>query len=301
MNNATRGFCRAAFGLCVLLSGVTNSFAGTTLERIKQSGVVHIGFQDSLPFSYKHADGGTPPGYSIDVCSALVEAIKHDHKIKSLDVKYVPVTGATRIPQVVEGKVDFVCAGVTNTKDRREQVAFSIPVYFASAKLLVRDGSGISRIDDLGGKTLAVQKGTTGAQIAEARRAALPNLKLVVVETAPEGAKAVENKTADAFVHDDIQLYGLKAQSSERLVVVGSGLSIEPLAIMYSKDDRELATLVEREMAQLYKSGQMRKLYTKWFQSPLPQRTFNLSVVPNQLTGDMFSNPSAYTVDWSVF
>ena len=83
--------------------------------------------------------------------------------------------------------------------------------------------------------------------------------------------------------------------------MVGAGLSIEPLAIMFSKEDRNLAALVEREMAQLYKSGQMRKLYSKWFQSPLPQRSFNLNVAPNTLTADMFSNPSGYSVDWSVF
>ena len=289
-------------GITVLLAGVAGScFAGSTLDRIRQSGVVHVGYQESLPFSYKHADGATPPGYSVEICQGLIEAIKHEHKLKSLEVRYVQVTGANRIPQVQEGKVDLVCAGVTNTKARRDQVAFSLPVYFAAAKLLVREGSGITRIDDLAGKTLAVQKGTTGAQIGEARKFGMPTLKLLVVETPAEAVKAVESKTADAFIHDDIQLYGLKAQSAEKLVVVGSGLSIEPLAIMFSKDDRELASLVEREMTQFYKSGQMRKLYSKWFQTTLPQRSFNLNAVPNQLTADMFTNPSGYTVDWAIF
>lgn len=301
MNLAIKGFSRVACSLALLCLGLSSSYANTTLERIKQTGVVHIGYQESLPFSYKHADGGTPPGYSIEVCSNLVEAIKNDIKLKSVDVRFVPVTAANRIPQVQEGKVDFVCAAVTNTKARREQVAFSLPLYFASAKLLVREGAGIATIDDLDGKTLAVQKNTTGAQIAEARRAAMPRLKVVFVDNAQEGAQAVEARKADAFIQDDIQLHGLRAQSQEKLTVVGAGLSIEPLAIMFSKDDRALATLIEREMAQLYKSGQMRKLYTKWFQSPLPQRNLNLNLAPNPLTADMFSNPSAYAVDWSVF
>ena len=301
MNNALHGPIRAAIGLCVLLAGVTNSFAGATLDRIKQTGVVNIGFQESLPFSYRSTDSGAPPGYSIEVCSALVEAIRHEHRIKSLEVKYVPVTGATRIAQVVDGKVDFVCSNTTNSKARRELVAFSLPLYFASAKLLVREGSGITRIDDLSGKTLAVQKGTTGFQIAEARRPSLGTMKTLLVENVEEGARAVESKAADAFIQDDILLHGLKAQARERLLVVGPGMSIEPLAIMFSKDDRELSTLVDREMTGLYKSGQLRKLYTKWFQSALPQRAFSLNVVPNQLTADMFSNPSGYSVDWSMF
>ncbi len=301
MNSGISAVARVACGFALLIVGLGSSHASNTLERIKQSGVVHIGYQESLPFSYKPAEGGTPPGYSIEVCTNLVEAIKSDAKLKSVEVRFVPVTAANRIPQIVEGKVDLVCAGVTNTKARREQVAFSMPVYFASAKLLVRDGSGIASIDDLGGKTLAVQKNTTGAQIAEARRAALGNLKITFVDNALDGMHAVESKAADAFIQDDIQLHGLKAQSKEKLAVVGAGLSIEPLAIMFNKDDRNLAALVEREMAQLYKSGQMRKLYSKWFQSPLPQRSFNLNVAPNTLTADMFSNPSGYSVDWSIF
>ena len=214
MNSGINAVARVACAAALLFVGLSSSQA-STLERIKQTGVVHIGYQESLPFSYKPAEGGTPPGYSIEVCSNLVEAIKNDAKLKSVEVRFVPVTAATRIPQVLEGKVDLVCAGVTNTKARRDQVAFSMPVYFASAKLLVREGSGITSIDSLGGKTLAVQKNTTGAQIAESRRAALSNLKIVFVENALEGLSAVESKAADAFIQDDIQLYGLKAQAKE--------------------------------------------------------------------------------------
>ena len=294
-------FSRTVLVLGFLFVGTTNSFAGTTLDRIKQTGVVNLGFrEDSLPFSYKNAEQGDPLGYSIDVCNALVDALKAETG-KPLTVKYVPVTGESRFPYVVDGKIDLECGNSTNTKARREKVAFSMPLYFSSAKLLVREGSGITKFSDLAGKTLAVENGSTGQQIAESRKAAMNTMKVVIAPFSNAGVVAVETKTADAYMTDDILLYAFKAQSKERLEVAGAVMSIEPLAISFSKDDKELATIVDREFTKLTQSGQLRKLYKKWFQSTLPQRSYNLNVVPNQLTSEVLIRPSSYVADWTVF
>ena len=294
-------FSRTVLVLGFLFVGTTNSFAGTTLDRIKQTGVVNLGFrEDSLPFSYKNAEQGDPLGYSIDVCNALVDALKAETG-KPLTVKYVPVTGESRFPYVVDGKIDLECGNSTNTKARREKVAFSMPLYFSSAKLLVREGSGITKFSDLAGKTLAVENGSTGQQIAESRKAAMNTMKVVIAPFSNAGVVAVETKTADAYMTDDILLYAFKAQSKERLEVAGAVMSIEPLAISFSKDDKELATTVDREFTKLTQSGQLRKMYKKWFQSTLPQRSYNLNVVPNQLTSEVLIRPSNYVADWTVF
>ena len=294
-------FSRTVLVLGFLFVGTTNSFAGTTLDRIKQTGVVNLGFrEDSLPFSYKNAEQGDPLGYSIDVCNALVDALKAETG-KPLTVKYVPVTGESRFPYVVDGKIDLECGNSTNTKARREKVTFSMPLYFSSAKLLVREGSGITKFSDLAGKTLAVENGSTGQQIAESRKAAMNTMKVVIAPSSDAGVVAVETKTADAFMTDDILLYAFKAQSKEKLEVAGAVMSIEPLAISFSKDDKELATIVDREFTKLTQSGQLRKLYKKWFQTTLPQRSYNLNVVPNQLTSEVLIRPSNYVADWTVF
>ena len=294
-------FSRTIVALGLLFMGTANSFAGTTLERIKQTGVVNLGFrEDSLPFSYKNAEQGAPLGYSIDVCNALVDALKAETG-KLLTVKYAPVSSAARIPFVVDGKIDFECGNSTNTKARREKVAFSMPLYFASARMLVREGSGIAKFNDLAGKTLAVEKGSTGEQIAEARKSVLNTMKIVIAESSDAGVAAVEKKAADAFMTDDILLHAFKAQSKEKLEVVGAEMSVEPLAIMYAKDDKELAVIVDREFGKLTHSGQMRKLYKKWFQTQLPQRSYSLDVAPNQLTSEVLIRASNYVVDWTVF
>ena len=290
--------------ICLLLcaSHATVARAGTTLDRIKATGVVNVGFREAgVPFSYKSADNGTPIGYSIDICNALIDAVRLQLKAPAVQVNYVAVTGSTRIPSIVDGKTDMECANTTNTKARREQVAFSMPHYFAAAKLMVRADSGIAKLDDMAGKVLVVNKGSTSLLIAEARKLRGLNLaKIIVVDNSPDGVKALEDKQADGYMNDDILLFGFKAQSKQALTVVGAGMSVEPLAVMFSKSDVELNALIEREMSKLYLSGKMRDLYRKWFQSALPQRNFNLNVTPNALTADMFSRPSTYTVDWVV-
>jgi glutamate/aspartate transport system substrate-binding protein len=287
-----------------LLSVVTlQGFAGQTLDRIKHTGVINIGFREAgLPFSYKNSDQGAPLGYSIDVCNALVEAIKQESRNKNAEVKYVAVAGSARIQSIIDGKIDIECANSTNTKARRDQVAFSMPYYFAAAKLLVRQNSGIGKLEDMDGKTMAVLKGTTGAMIADSARKTrgLAAMKIMVVDSSADGASAVEKGTADAFMQDDILLHGFKAQAKEPLTVVGSGLSVEPLAVMFAKNDPELAAIMEREMAHMYTSGKMKQIYKKWFQSPLPQRGFNLNVPSNPLLADMFSRPSSFVVDWTI-
>jgi glutamate/aspartate transport system substrate-binding protein len=287
-----------------LLSVVTlQGFAGQTLDRIKHTGVINIGFREAgLPFSYKNSDQGAPLGYSIDVCNALVDAIKQESRNKNAEVKYVAVAGSARIQSIIDGKIDIECANSTNTKARRDQVAFSMPYYFAAAKLLVRQNSGIGKLEDMDGKTMAVLKGTTGAMIADSARKTrgLAAMKIMVVDSSADGASAVEKGTADAFMQDDILLHGFKAQAKEPLTVVGSGLSVEPLAVMFAKNDPELAAIMEREMAHMYTSGKMKQIYKKWFQSPLPQRGFNLNVPSNPLLADMFSRPSSFVVDWTI-
>jgi glutamate/aspartate transport system substrate-binding protein len=299
MNTRTTQFLRSALMAAALLISGADVFAGSVMDRISQSGTINIGYRDdSLPFSYKNTENGPPLGYSIDVCVALAEAIKREAGAKSLSIKYVPVLGAARIPNVSEGKVDLECGNSTNTKARREKVAFSMPLYFASARLLVQNDSGITKFADLAGKTVAVEKGSTGEQIAAARQAKYPTMKVMIVETSDAGAAVVEKRIANAFMTDDILLHAFKAQSKEKLAVVGENLSVEPLAIMFNKSDRELAKLIEKEMFRLAFSGQLLTLYKKWFQTTVPQRSYNLSVTPNPLTSDVLVHPSSYVVDW---
>lgn len=275
--------------------------AGPTLERIQSTGTLTLGYRaGGPPFSYETGNGQVI-GYAIDVCQRLAATIQQQLRLPRLAVRYVPVTTAERIAAVRDGRIDLECASTTNTKARREQVAFGLTYFYTGARLLVREGEGIHSLADMKGKTLALVKGTTGEQVLQARqRRGGGGWQVKVVESARAGVAALEQGTVDAVLQDDVQLASLARQSSRKLSLTGVALSIEPLSLMYSKDDAELGQLVQARMKQLYRDGDMERLYRQWFQQPLPARNYSLDIQLGPLLRDNFLRPSAYVTDWAV-
>lgn len=275
--------------------------AGPVLDRIQSSQTLTIGYRpNSAPFSYE--DKGQVIGYAVDVCQRVATALQQQLKLPKLAVRYVPVSTAERIPALLEGRIDMECAGTTNTKARREQVAFGLTYFYAGASVLVREGENPNGLDDLrSGKVLAAVKGTTGLQVAEMRaRDGRAGWKLEVFDTTRAAVEAVEQGKADAAIQDNIQLLPLARQSSKSMVLAGQPLSIEPLAPMFARNDAELADLVLAAMRQIYRDGEMGPMYNRWFLSNLPGRTFKLDLKLNPLLNDNFRRPSSYVTDWVV-
>lgn len=148
-------------GTLLLLTAAQCSTAGEVLDRIQASGKVVIGYREaSIPFSYvTHA--GPPVGYAIDLCARFVQAIQKQLQLRKLDVHYHLVTSATRIPSVVQRKVDLECESTTNSAERRQQVAFALAHYVTGTRYVVRRDSAISELTDFMGKTLVSTTGTT--------------------------------------------------------------------------------------------------------------------------------------------
>ena len=132
MPHTTRALLAAGLALCAFQALA----ASPVLDHIRDTGAVRLAYREnSVPFSY--VDGGKPVGYSIDLCARLVDAIKVAVKRPDLTVQYVAVTPATRIPAIAEGRADLECGSTNNTRERRAKVAFSIPHYIASGRMLV--------------------------------------------------------------------------------------------------------------------------------------------------------------------
>jgi ABC-type amino acid transport substrate-binding protein len=267
--------------------------AGPVLDRIKQSGKLVIGHRESsVPFSYFDAEK-RPVGYAIDLCLRLGEAVRR--RLPRLQVDYVPVTSANRIGLVAEGKVDLECGSTTNNAERREKVAFTVPHYIAGARILVRADSPIETLAGFEGRKLVSTKGTTPLKAVEA--ANRERLLRINVLEAPDHAKAVEmveKGEADGFVMDDVLLFGLIAGRADpsKLKVVGKFLTIEPLAIMLSKDDPAFKKLVDDEMKRLIASREAYAIFDRWFQQPIPPRNTPLNLPMNYLLRDFWKYPS---------
>jgi len=291
--------CRAG-ALLFLLSGFSFAQAadspGPVIDRITRTGILNIGYRDSSPpFSYLDADR-RPIGYSLDICLRLVEALRQTLK-RPLDVRHVPVTSATRMDAVIRGDVDLECGTTTSTAERRQKVAFTVPTFIATTALLVRAGNGVASINDLSGRTVVTTRGTTAEKmfrgINEQR-----SLRATLVEAKDhaESFSVLQSGKADAFIMDDVLLYSLRASSGapEKFEVTRDKLNIEPLAIMFSKDDAELKRIVDREISRLIVEGEIQRIYRRWFESPIPPKNINLSLPMGYLLRDSFKAPT----DW---
>ena len=262
-----------------------------TLKRIRDTGAILVGVRESsVPFSFVDAQG-QPQGYSIDLCLKIADAVKTELKLPRLDVKYVPVTSANRIQLVKEGKVDLECGSTTNTRDRQKEVAFAYTTFVAGIKMLARKSANIGSVEDLRGKSVVVTKGTTSEkmmrQLNDERL-----LKLTIIESPDhnQSFKAVQDGKAAAFPMDDVLLYGLISKSGkpDDYAVVGKYLSVEPYGIMLRRDEPAFERIVDKTLTDLFASGEIRRLYAKWFS------TRELTVPMNQYLKEAFLAPNTY-------
>jgi glutamate/aspartate transport system substrate-binding protein len=289
-----RKTCRLAALLCLL--ACCPAFAGAVLDRIKAKGTLVIAHRESsVPFSY--LDGNRKPvGYAIDLCLKLADAVARKLAMPALKVEYLMVTPANRIQTIADGKADLECGSTTNNAERRKQVAFTIPHYITGARYMVRADSPIAELKNFEGKKLVSTKGTTPLKsIDQANREGL--LRITILE-APDHARAVEmveKGEADGFAMDDVLLYGLIAgrPTPAALKVVGKFLTIEPLAIMLSKDDPEFKRVVDDEMRRLITgSREAHAIYERWFTKPIPPRNTALALPMNYLLKDFWKYPT---------
>ena len=297
VGRAIRKF-RANGLLLVLLAAIAHPVqAGAVIDRIRQSGHIVIAHRESsVPFSYVDANG-KPVGYAIDLCLRVAEAVRRKLELKTLVPEFVPVTPATRIAAVVDGKADLECGSTTNNAERRQKVAFTIPHYITGTRYLVRSTSTIVDLPMFEGRRLVSTKGAT--PLKAIRAANDDRLLHIDILEVPDNAKAlemVESGAADGFAMDDVQLYGLISGSPEpgKLKVVGKFLTIEALAIMLSKDDPEFKHLVDEEMRRLIYSREALAIYERWFNEPIPPKNRVLGVPMNYLLKDSWRYPT----DW---
>lgn len=283
-----------AMGLAMLATG--NVHAGV-LERVAAGGSLVVAHRESsIPFSY--LDGKKEAvGYAVDLCLKLAEAVRKKTGAKNMPVEFLQVTPANRIAMVEAGKADLECGSTTNNAERRQKVAFTIPHFITGARMLVRAEAKIERIEDLYGKKLVSTKGTTPLKAAE--QANRERLLHITILEAPDHAKAVEmveKGEADAFVMDDVLLYGLAANRAkpEALKVVGKFLTTEPLAIMLPKNDPEFKKLVDEEMRRLIVSKEIQPIYDKWFLKPIPPNDKPLNLPVSYLLKDFWKYPSDF-------
>lgn len=240
-----------------------------TLQRIQERGVVSIGHREtSIPFSYIGGNNEAV-GYSIDLCLKIVEAIEEQLGGDKLEVRYVPVTGQTRIPLIANGTIDMECGSTTNNLTRQLQVEYLPTTFITGTKIASKVSSGITELEDMEGKIIGLAAGTTNEKaIKAAIESKGLDIKIVPVKDHSQGWLALETDRIDAYGSDDVLLYGLisKASDPSAYQVTGRYLSFDPYALMVQRNDSTFERLGRVTMAGLMRSGEMAEIYAKWFE-----------------------------------
>ena len=287
---------RFGYLLALLAASACSTFAQAegVLDRVRGGGPLVIAHRESsVPFSYVHE--GRAVGYAVDLCLRIAEVVRQKTGRKDMPVQMLQVTPSNRIEAVKSGKADMECGSTTNNAERRKDVAFTIPHFITGARLLVPAASKVERMEDLEGRKLVSTQGTTPLKAAEqANRERLMRIQMVEAPDHEAAVHMVEKGEADAFVMDDVLLYGLASNRADpqALKVVGRFVTTEPLAVMLPKGDDEFKKLVDAEMRRLISSREIYAIYDRWFMRPIPptQRALNLPV--SYLLRDFWKYPS---------
>ena len=239
-----------------------------TLDKIKETGAIHLGHREtSRPFSFLGSDG-QPAGYSVDLCLHVAGAVKQALKLADLKVSWVPVTPADRVSKLVKGTIDLECGSTTITFGRMEQVAFSHMIFVDGGSLLATAASGIGGVKDLAGKRVGIISNTTTEKaLAAALAAASIKVQLIAVPDHRDGLQGLEDGTLDAYASDHLLLAGLLAGAKDRATLRLSGelFSYEPYALMMRRGDNAFQAQVNRTLSALYRSNGIVPIYERWF------------------------------------
>ncbi len=271
-----------------------------TLKKMKDSGSATMGVRESSgALSYTLGDGKFA-GFHVDVCQKVLADIQKAQGIAKLDVKYVPVTSQNRIPLVQNGTVDIECGSTTNNATRQKDVSFAVTTYVEEVRIAVKAASGITSIAQLAGKKVATTTGTTSVQLLRKHeRGANVNFEEVFGKDHADSFLLLESGRADAFVMDGQILAGniAKSKAPADFKIVGEVLSVEPIAIMIRKDDAAFKKAVDDSLKAMMSSGDIAKLYDKWFMQPIAPSNTKVGLPLSDATKTAWAAPNDKPVE----
>ena len=261
---------RVKLGVILLIAFFASSLAAQeitgTLQQIKKSGQIRIGYRVSEPpMSFLDQDGN-PTGYSIDICKGIAAKVEKqiDTEVK---VEYVPVTADGRFKALGDNKIDILCGSTTKTLSRSELVDFTQLTFVTGASLMTLKDNKANDSDGFDGKKIGVVKATTTAfELKKLFQDTSIDAEIVLFNSAKEGIDALRKKKIDAFSSDQVILIGLalKEHDPMNFVIKSDVFSFEPFALAVRRNDADFRLVADRVISELYRSGKILEIYDKW-------------------------------------
>ncbi len=276
-----------AIGLIVgLVMAAALPAAANTLERIKESGQINLGYSvDARPFSYSEGSGG-PEGYGIDLCKTVAENAKQQLKLGQLKLNWVRVSKTDYLNKVKDGSVDLLCIPINQTLERRTEVSFSIPVFPGGIRAVMRKDAALALREALSETAAprALWRGSPAAKVLSKKNFGVVggslsetwvenevhrfqiHSKTIPVADYHEGIKQLLDRKLDVFFGDRaIVLGAMDAAASQELVVLDNLLTFEPYELAMARGDDDFRLVVDRTLSDIYRAPGFDEEFFKWF------------------------------------
>ena len=265
-----------------------------TLKKVNDSGSITLGHRESsIPYSY-YDNQQNVIGYSHEVSLKIVEGI--EKKLgKKIDVKLVPITSQNRIPLMKNGTIDLECGSTTHNTARAQEAGFTNTIFIINIRMITDAKSGINSFDDLKDKVVITTAGTTSERVLRNMNAEKgANIRIQAAKDHGDAFMMLADNRGVAFVMDDSLLYGERAKSPQpdRWVVTGESQGQEAYACMMRKDDPQFKALADEVIAELATSGELEKIYNRWFTQPIPPSNVNLEFPLSESMKALFAAPT---------
>ena len=253
---------RRFLALAAVFALTAQAATAATLDRIRDSGVLPIGYRaDAKPYSYQ-TEQGQPAGYIVDLCTEIAGALG-----PNVQPQYVRISADQRFEAVRDGRIDILCDPTSVTLARREMVDFSLPTYLDGAGVISRTGKPVQTFEDLGGKRIGVLDGTTTEALLRNSLGEL-NLKATIVQVGDHraGLELLSDDKIDAYFADrGIVAAMLREGGRPGLEISKQYYSYETYALALPRDDGAFRLMVDRTLARLYRTGKINALLEKSF------------------------------------
>jgi len=282
----------AVAGLVATMPAQAQELTGT-LKKIKETGVISVGYADAKPpFSFVDSRKNVV-GYAIDVCNNVIGAVRTALRKPDLKVQMLPIKADDAISFVRSGAIDLHCGPVTNTYEHKAQVDFGMTYYVLQYRYASKEWSHMMEIEDIGGKSIATMYGSPAMRALEALDASRGlGVRLLPANTNEQAWATFDSGEADAVAMDDVSLAQFVARAKELVMTSSASLSVEPYSLVFARGDAPFRAIVLDTMSRFYRSGGVQPSYRKWFQTVNAPSATNLSPEVSAALEKVFRNPT---------
>ena len=249
-------------GLAVVMAASLVAGCGSSTSDTEKSKKLIVGTNATfVPFEFKNDKTSDYDGFDIDLIRAIGKRINKEVVLKNVSFDAL-------IPALNTKDIDVAASGMTITKSRSEKILFSSPYYENALAIVFKGGNNIANLDDLKGKTVAAQLGTTGADLAHK----LPDVTVKEFDHSNEALLELNNGGVDAAVIDlPVAQYYTIIHKDSNVQYIEYPNTKEYLGLAMNKENKELQAKINKAIADMKADGEFNTLYKKWFNMDAPK------------------------------